>query len=64
MAADSSLVDLGDVKADADDAKVFSAAIQDDLAAGQYTVIWRTMAADGHVIRGDFGFTVTAQDER
>jgi methionine-rich copper-binding protein CopC len=63
MAADSSLVDLGDAKADPDDAKVFSAAVEGDLPPGGYTVIWRTMAADGHVIRGDFGFSVTGQDE-
>jgi copper resistance protein C len=28
------------------------------LAPGAYTVEWRTMAADGHVVRGSFGFTV------
>jgi methionine-rich copper-binding protein CopC len=28
------------------------------LAAGKYNVSWRTMAKDGHVIKGEFGFTV------
>ncbi len=28
------------------------------IAAGTYTVSWRTMAKDGHVIRGDFAFSV------
>jgi methionine-rich copper-binding protein CopC len=28
------------------------------LPAGRYTVDWRTMAADGHVVRGTFRFTV------
>ena len=28
------------------------------LAAGRYTVTWKTAGADGHVIRGSFGFAV------
>jgi copper resistance protein C len=28
------------------------------LAAGPYTVKWRAIAADGHVMTGDFNFTV------
>lgn len=27
-------------------------------ADGAYTVEWRTMAGDGHIVRGSFGFTV------
>ncbi len=34
------------------------AAIDAPLAAGSYTVSWRTMAKDGHVIKGDFDFSV------
>ncbi len=34
------------------------AAIDTPLAAGAYTVTWRTMAKDGHVIKGDFVFSV------
>lgn len=34
------------------------AALDAPLAAGTYTVSWRTMAKDGHVIKGDFGFSV------
>lgn len=30
------------------------------LAPGAYTVDWRTMAGDGHVVRGTFMFTVKA----
>ncbi len=30
------------------------------LGAGRYTVAWRTMAPDGHVITGEFTFTVAA----
>jgi methionine-rich copper-binding protein CopC len=28
------------------------------MAAGTYTVAWRTMAKDGHIARGTFAFTV------
>lgn len=34
------------------------AAFKAPLAAGRYSVDWRTMAADGHVVRGTFRFTV------
>jgi methionine-rich copper-binding protein CopC len=30
------------------------------LAPGRYTVRWRTMARDGHVVDGSFAFAVTA----
>lgn len=46
--------------ADEDDGKVFNMAIPDGLAAGAYTVSWRGMGADGHVVRGEFGFTVAS----
>jgi methionine-rich copper-binding protein CopC len=31
------------------------------LPAGGYTVAWRGIGDDGHVVRGDFTFSVTAQ---
>ena len=31
--------------------------------AGDYKVVWRTVAEDGHPITGDFGFTVTGSAE-
>lgn len=34
------------------------AAFVTPLTAGAYTVDWRTMAGDGHVVRGTFRFTV------
>ncbi len=34
------------------------AAIDAPMPAGRYTVSWRTMAKDGHVIKGDFVFSV------
>jgi methionine-rich copper-binding protein CopC len=49
---------LGELKADPDDGKVFAAPIRSELPNGAYLVSWRTMAADGHVVRGDFSFNV------
>jgi methionine-rich copper-binding protein CopC len=34
--------------------------VRSRLAAGRYTVRWRTMARDGHVVDGSFAFAVTA----
>lgn len=45
-------------KVDEDDATSYLMATPDGLSQGQYTVSWRGMGADGHVVRGDFGFTV------
>jgi hypothetical protein len=42
------------------DPTVFVLPIPDGLDAGSYTVSWRSMAADGHVVRGDFAFTAVA----
>ncbi len=41
----------------ADDGAVV-APVSGEMAAGSYTVSWRTMAKDGHVIKGDFSFRV------
>ena len=34
------------------------APVQSPLVNGTYTVQWRTMASDGHVVRGEFAFVV------
>jgi methionine-rich copper-binding protein CopC len=39
-------------------AKKFAVAIQDPLPPGAYTVTWRAVGADTHVVSGDFRFTV------
>lgn len=41
-------------------ASKFSIAVQDDLKPGAYTVNWRAVGADTHVVSGDFAFTVSA----
>jgi len=55
------LMESGDVAQDADDASVFSVAIKGRLAAGAYTVSWRAIGEDGHVVRDEFTFSVTQQ---
>jgi len=44
------------------DHTVHHVSLDDGLESGRYTVAWRTMAQDGHVIRGDFEFTVRSAD--
>ena len=63
VAGDESLVESGDPTVDAEDVKVFSVAVGGEMAAGSYTVIWRAMSADGHVVRGEFSFSVSSEVE-
>jgi methionine-rich copper-binding protein CopC len=51
---------VGALQPDEGDESVFAAPVEGPLEDGAYTVSWRTMAADGHVVRGDFSFTVRA----
>jgi hypothetical protein len=43
------------------DGRIYAVAISRPLAAGRYTVAWRGIGDDGHVVTGDFGFTVSAE---
>jgi methionine-rich copper-binding protein CopC len=42
------------------DSSLVVAAVKGKMAAGAYTVAWRTMAKDGHVARGTFAFKIGA----
>ena len=53
-------VTLGDTAVGDD--KSLMAMLPSQLAAGAYTVQWRTAGDDGHTQRGDFAFTVRAAD--
>jgi methionine-rich copper-binding protein CopC len=62
------LVDAGGTRveteepaADESDAKVISLRIGRTLPAASYTVEWRGIGDDGHVVQGRFGFRVTAE---
>src|SRR5512143_1312130 len=41
-------------------AKKFTVAVEEDLRPGAYTVTWRAVGADTHVISGEIPFTVAA----
>lgn len=56
--AEGSEVPAGDLVQDKEDETVFSVPFPEALGAGAYTVSWRGMGDDGHVVRGDFTFTV------
>lgn len=51
-------VATADPAQDPEDGKVVGVAIPSALAPGGYTVSWRGMGGDGHVVRGEFVFTV------
>jgi methionine-rich copper-binding protein CopC len=54
-------VETGDLQQDPEDGTIFSLELEGTLPSGGYTVSWRGIGEDGHVVRGDFGFTVSAQ---
>src|SRR5256885_15492026 len=56
--ADSAEVSLGTASRMADDPMGVSLPIAAPVAAGVYTVLWRTAAADGHATNGSFSFEV------
>ena len=51
-------LDLEPAMAKENDSSVVVLDVSETLADGDYEVMWRAMAQDGHTIRGDFGFTV------
>ena len=57
MAGDA-VVETGPALPDSEDDKVYSAAVGRTLEQGGYSIAWRAMAADGHVVRGEIPFTV------
>ena len=54
-------VPTGDPTPNEDDGRVYHVSVGQKLPAGAYTVSWRGIGDDGHVVRGDFGFTVSAE---
>ncbi len=52
-----SLIETGKIT-HSGDGEIFHAPVGTTLADGSYTVAWRTMADDGHVIRGEIPFVV------
>lgn len=54
------LVETGTLAQDPENKMSFSLPVPETLAAGAYTVSWRSIGADGHVVRGEFGFSKMA----
>ena len=48
----------GAVEPDPDDAKIQVLPTGGPLDPGEYRIVWRAMAADGHIVRDEFTFTV------
>ncbi len=48
---------LEDAVQDAENGKIIRAKVTGVIAPGSYDVAWRTMARDGHVVRGEYRFT-------
>jgi methionine-rich copper-binding protein CopC len=59
--ADEEPIHTMDIQEDPEDGRVFFVATHGALPAGSYSVAWRGMGADGHVVRETFAFTVTGQ---
>ena len=51
-------VDLGDLRVAADDPRMLSVAVPASLPPGPYVVKFRVLSVDGHVVEGQFPFTV------
>ena len=51
-------IKIGTLTRDSVKGKGAVAPIPTRLREGSYTVSWRTMSRDGHVVKGDFGFRV------
>jgi copper resistance protein C len=61
VGADEAGVHVADIAQDPDDDRSFAVELHGTLTPGTYTVAWRGMGADGHVVREEFEFTVVAQ---
>lgn len=55
-------VDTGEPTYDREDRKIIHVSVDQMLVASEYTVAWRGIGDDGHVVRGDFVFSVTAPE--
>jgi len=61
LEADDAGIHVMDPVQDSEDPRAFSVALHGTIPAGTYTVSWRGMGADGHVVRDTFQFTVASR---
>ncbi|MBR44062.1 MAG: hypothetical protein CME18_06580 [Gemmatimonadetes bacterium] len=55
------LVGTGEPVRNSEDPKLMEVDVPSVLDAGVYTVVWRGIGDDGHVVRDEFGFEVTPE---
>lgn len=55
---DGRSLELEKPSATSGDGTHLTAVVPQTLSPGNYTVSWRTMAKDGHVVRGEYGFRI------
>ena len=55
------LVGTGEPVQNSEDPKLMEVEVPSVLDAGGYTVMWRGIGDDGHVVRDEFGFEVTPE---
>lgn len=58
LEAEDTGVHVTDPVQDPEDPHSFTVTVHGELASGSYTVSWRGMGADGHVVRDSFTFTI------
>lgn len=61
LEAEDAGVHVHDAEQDEEDSRSFVVGFHGTFPAGTYTVSWRGMGADGHVVRDTFQFTVQAE---
>lgn len=61
LEAEDAGIHVMDAVQDSEDPRAFSVALHGTVPAGTYTVSWRGMGADGHVVRDTFQFTVVSR---
>ncbi len=61
VGAEEAGVHVDDVMQDPDEPRSFAVELHGTLTPGTYTVSWRGMGGDGHVVRETFDFTVVAR---
>lgn len=61
LEAEDAGIHVMDAVQDPEAPNAFAVALHGTVPAGTYTVSWRGMGADGHVVRDTFQFTVTSR---
>lgn len=61
IGSDGEPIHTADVAQDEDDQRSFGVTLEHALSSGTYTVAWRAIGADGHVVRDDYQFTVVTK---